>query len=163
MKDIFIHSSANIDDSSKIGEGTKIWINVQVRENTEIGKNCIISKDVYIDCNVSIGDNCKIQNSVSIYDGVEISSDVFVGPNACFTNDKVPRAFNKDWKISKTIVEQGASLGANSTIICGVRIGEYAMIGAGAVVTKDVPPYTLVIGNPAREYGKVDKNGNKIS
>ena len=163
MKDIFIHSSANIDDSSKIGEGTKIWINVQVRENAEIGKNCIISKDVYIDCNVSIGDNCKIQNSVSIYDGVEISSDVFVGPNACFTNDKVPRAFNKDWKISKTIVEQGASLGANSTIICGVRIGKYAMIGAGAVVTKDVPPYTLVIGNPAREFGKVDKNGNKIS
>ena len=163
MKDIFIHSSANIDDSSKIGEGTKIWINVQVRENAEIGKNCIISKDVYIDCNVSIGDNCKIQNSVSIYDGVEISSDVFVGPNACFTNDKVPRAFNKDWKISKTIVEQGASLGANSTMICGVRSGEYAMIGAGAVVTKDVLPYTLVIGNPAREYGKVDKNGNKIS
>ena len=163
MKDIFIHSSANIDDSSKIGEGTKIWINVQVRENAEIGKNCIISKDVYIDCNVSIGDNCKIQNSVSIYDGVEISSDVFVGPNACFTNDKVPRAFNKDWKISKTIIEQGASIGANSTIVCGVKIGKYAMIGAGAVVTKDVPPYTLVIGNPAREYGKVDKNGNKIS
>ena len=163
MKDIFIHSSANIDDSSKIGEGTKIWINVQVRENAEIGKNCIISKDVYIDCNVSIGDNCKIQNSVSIYDGVEISSDVFVGPNACFTNDKVPRAFNKDWKISKTIIEQGVSVGANSTIVCGVRIGKYAMIGAGAVVTKDVPPYTLVFGNPASEYGKVDKNGNKIS
>lgn len=163
MKDIFIHSSANIDDSSIIGEGTKIWINVQVRENAEIGKNCIISKDVYIDCNVSIGDNCKIQNSVSIYDGVEISSDVFVGPNACFTNDKVPRAFNKDWKISKTIIEQGVSVGANSTIVCGVRIGKYAMIGAGAVVTKDVPPYTLVFGNPAREYGKVDKNGNKIS
>ena len=163
MKDIFIHTSANVDKSSEIGEGTKIWINVQVRENAEIGKNCIISKDVYIDCNVSIGDNCKIQNSVSIYDGVEISSDVFVGPNACFTNDKVPRAFNKDWKISKTIIEQGVSVGANSTIVCGVRIGKYAMIGAGAVVTKDVPPYTLVLGNPAKAIGKVDKAGNKIN
>ena len=162
MKDIFIHPSAHVDDNSSVGEGSKIWINVQIRENSKIGKNCIVSKDVYIDCNVSIGDNCKIQNSVSIYNGVEISSDVFVGPNVSFTNDKVPRAFNEDWIISKTLVKKGASLGANSTIVCGITIGEYAMIGAGSVVTKDVPPYALVVGNPAKELGKVDKAGNKI-
>lgn len=162
MIDTFIHPSAHVDENSLIGEGCKIWINVQIRENSKIGKNCIISKDVYIDCNVSVGDNCKIQNSVSIYNGVEIFSNVFVGPNVSFTNDKIPRAFNDDWKISKTIVKKGVSLGANSTIVCGVTIGEYAMIGAGAVVTKDVPPYTLVVGNPAKEFGKVDKAGNKI-
>ena len=163
MKDIFIHPSAYVDEDSSIGEGSKIWINVQIRENSKIGKNCILSKDVYVDCNVLIGDNCKIQNSVSVYDGVEIASDVFVGPNVSFTNDKVPRAFNENWQISKTLIKQGASLGANSTIVCGVTIGEYAMIGAGSVVTKDVPPYTLVVGNPAKEIGKVDKAGNKIN
>ena len=162
MTDIKIHPSAIIDDKAKIGEGSMIWVNVQIRENTKIGKKCILSKDVYIDCNVSIGDNCKIQNSVSIYDGVTLESEVFVGPNACFTNDKLPRAFNKDWKISKTLVKTGASLGANSTIICGNTIGEYSMVAAGSVVTKDVPPYTLVAGNPARPLYKIDRLGNKL-
>jgi acetyltransferase-like isoleucine patch superfamily enzyme len=123
----------------------------------------VLSKDVYIDCNVSIGDDCKIQNSVSVYDGVTIESQVFVGPNASFTNDKVPRAFNSDWRITKTWVKKGASLGANCTIICGIVIGEYAMVAAGSVVTKDVPPYSLVVGNPARVVAKIDKAGNKIS
>ena len=162
MTDIKIHPSAIIDDKAMIGEGSMIWVNVQIRENTKIGKKCILSKDVYIDCNVSIGDNCKIQNSVSIYDGVTLESEVFVGPNACFTNDKLPRAFNKDWKISKTLVKTGASLGANSTIICGNTIGEYSMVAAGSVVTKDVPPYTLVAGNPARPLYKIDRLGNKL-
>jgi UDP-2-acetamido-3-amino-2,3-dideoxy-glucuronate N-acetyltransferase len=160
--DIFIHKTANVDTGSNIGSGTKIWINSQVRENVSIGENCVLSKDVYIDCNVKIGDNCKVQNGVSVYDGVTIESKVFVGPHVSFTNDKVPRAFNDDWKITKTLVREGASIGANSTIVCGIQIGEYSMIAAGSVVTKDVSPYTLVAGNPARAVCKVDINGNKI-
>jgi len=163
MPEARIHPSAIIDSSAEIGDGSMVWVNVQIREGAKIGKNCVLSKDVYVDCNVKIGDECKIQNSVSIYDGVTIESQVFVGPNASFTNDKVPRAFNTDWKITKTLVQQGASLGANCTIICGIVIGEYSMIAAGSVVTKDVPSYTLVAGNPARVVAKVDKAGNKIS
>ena len=163
MAETRIHPSATIDSGDEIGDGSMVWVNVQIREGAKIGKNCVLSKDVYVDCNVSIGDECKIQNSVSIYDGVTIESQVFVGPNASFTNDKVPRAFNTDWEITKTLVQQGASLGANCTIICGIVIGEYAMIAAGSVVTKDVPPYTLVAGNPARVVAKINKAGNKIS
>lgn len=163
MSNIFIHPTAIISDNIKIGENTKIWVNVQVREGVTIGKNTIISKDVYIDHAVTIGDNCKIQNSVSVYNGVTIENSVFVGPNVSFTNDKIPRAFNTEWTITPTLVKNGASLGANSTIICGVTIGEYAMIAAGSVVTKDVPPYTLVMGNPAREISKIDKNGNRVN
>jgi len=160
---VYIHPSANVSDKALIGEGTKVWINVQIRENARIGAGCILSKDVYIDYAVRIGDRCKIQNSVSIYNGVSIGDDVFVGPNVSFTNDRVPRAFNTDWRITETKVETGASLGANSTIVCGITIGEYAMVAAGSVVTKDVPPYTLVIGNPARPVGKIDKMGNRIT
>ena len=163
MPEARIHQSATIDSGAEIGDGSIVWVNVQIREGAKIGKNCVLSKDVYVDCNVKIGNECKIQNSVSIYDGVTIESQVFVGPNASFTNDKVPRAFNTDWKITKTLVQQGASLGANCTIICGIIIGEYSMIAAGSVVTKDVPSYTLVAGNPARVVAKVDKAGNKIS
>ncbi len=163
MPETRIHPSATIDSAAEIGDGSMVWVNVQIREGAKIGKNCVLSKDVYVDCNVKIGNECKIQNSVSIYDGVTIESQVFVGPNASFTNDKVPRAFNTDWKITKTLVQQGASLGANCTIICGIVIGEYAMIAAGSVVTKDVSPYTLVAGNPARVVAKINKAGNKIS
>ncbi|MEY8214753.1 MAG: acyltransferase [Colwellia sp.] len=159
---IYIDASASVSPEAKIGSGTKVWINTQIRENTSIGENCIISKDVYIDAGVSIGNGCKIQNSVSVYQGVTIENDVFVGPNVSFTNDKVPRAFNSDWKITKTLVKNGASLGANSTIICGITLGEYSMVAAGSVVTKDVPPFTLVVGNPARVVAKIDKAGNKI-
>ncbi|PLY05612.1 MAG: N-acetyltransferase [Arcobacter sp.] len=162
MSNIFIHQLANVSPEAKLGEGTKIWINSQVRENCEIGTNCIISKDTYIDTQVNIGNNCKIQNSVSIYQGVTIEDDVFVGPNACFTNDKVPRAFDPDWKITSTLVKKGASIGANATIVCGITIGEYAMIAAGSVVTKNVEPYSLVMGNPAKHYKYVDKMGNQI-
>jgi acetyltransferase-like isoleucine patch superfamily enzyme len=159
--DVYIHLKASVSDNAYIGNGTKIWINVQIRENTYIGNNCTISKDVYIDHGVVIGNNCKIQNSVSIYNGVSIEDDVFVGPNVSFTNDRVPRAFNADWKITPTLVKIGASIGANATIICGVTIGEYAMVAAGSVVTKNVPPFTLVMGNPARAIGKIDKMGNR--
>lgn len=162
MSNIYIDETANVSIDSKIGDNTKIWINSQIREKTQIGENCIISKDTYIDAQVHIGNNCKIQNSVSIYQGVTIEDDVFVGPNACFTNDKVPRAFDENWNITPTLIKKGASIGANATIVCGITLGEYSMIAAGSVVTKDVKPYSLVMGNPAKHYTFVDKMGNKI-
>lgn len=158
----FIHPTASVDPRATIGDGSRLWINVQVRESAAIGRDCIISKDVYIDCNVHIGDRCKVQNSVSVYNGVTVGDDVFIGPNAAFTNDKVPRAFNADWKITPTRIDNGASIGANATIVCGITVGEYAMVAAGSVVTKDVPPYTLVMGNPARAYARIDRDGNKL-
>lgn len=158
----FSHVTAEVSNNATIGEGTKIWNGVQVRDGSHIGNECILSKDVYIDSGVIIGNRCKIQNSVSVYQGVSIEDEVFIGPNVAFTNDKVPRAFNSDWKLTETLVKKGASLGANSTIICGITIGEFAMVGAGSVVTKDVPPFTLVVGNPARQVSKIDKAGNKI-
>lgn len=160
--EVYQHPTSNISDTALIGKGTKIWVNVQIREHAVIGENCILSKDVYVDHAVKIGHRCKVQNSVSIYSGVTLGDDVFVGPNVAFTNDKVPRAFNADWHITPTIIETGASIGANSTIVCGVTIGEYAMVAAGSVVTRDVLPYTLVMGNPARPYAKIDKAGNKV-
>jgi UDP-2-acetamido-3-amino-2,3-dideoxy-glucuronate N-acetyltransferase len=158
----FIHPTANIDPRADIGAGSKIWINVQIRENVSIGKNCILSKDVYIDHGVVIGDGCKIQNSVSIYNGVTIEDEVFVGPNVAFTNDKIPRANNPQWKVTPTHICKGVSLGANATVICGVTVGMYAMIAAGAVITKNVEPYALMMGNPARCVGYVDKCGNRV-
>lgn len=162
MKKPYIHESAHVSEQAVIGESSSIWINSQIREGVVIGSHCTISKDTYIDKNVQIGNRCKIQNTVSVYQGVTIEDDVFVGPNVSFTNDRVPRAFNTDWRITPTIVKRGASLGANSTIICGVTIGEYAMVAAGSVVTKDVEPYTLVRGNPARYAYHIDKDGNPI-
>lgn len=159
---VFIHPTANVSPQASIGAGTKVWINVQIREQARIGEACILSKDVYIDHAVTVGHRCKIQNSVSVYHGVDIGNDVFVGPNVAFTNDRIPRAFNAEWRITPTRVEHGASIGANATIICGITIGEYAMVAAGSVVTKDVPPFTLVMGNPARVVAKIDKAGNRI-
>jgi acetyltransferase-like isoleucine patch superfamily enzyme len=154
---LFIHPTAIVHSIKKIGPGTKIWMNVQIRENVSIGKKCIISKDVYLDKNVKIGNHVKIQNGVSVFDGVRIFDKVFVGPHVCFTNDKFPRSLNKKWKIIKTKVYEGASIGANSTIICGIKIGKCAMIAAGSVVTKDVKEYSLVAGNPAVEIRKLNK------
>lgn len=162
MSELFVHPTANVSPKAKIGAGTKVWINVQIRENATIGHDCIVSKDVYVDHAVMIGDRCKIQNSVSIYHGVTIGNDVFVGPNACFTNDRVPRAFNADWKITPTIIQDGVSIGANATVVCGITVGEYAMIAAGSVVTRDVPSFTLVMGNPARPVARIDKAGNRV-
>ncbi len=162
-RNVYIDETARVSPDAEIGDGTKIWVNVQVRESALVGKNCILSKDVYVDHGVKIGNNCKIQNSVSVYNGVTIENDVFIGPNVCFTNDRVPRAFNSNWKIIPTYVKKGASIGANATIVCGVTIGEYAMVAAGSVVTRDVKPYSLVMGNPARHASQIDKEGNKIS
>ena len=161
--DVIIHPSATVDARAQIGPGTRVWVNVQIRENTSIGAGCILSKDVYIDQGVTIGDRCKVQNSVSVYQGVTIGNEVFVGPNACFTNDKVPRANNPEWTITPTLIGDGASIGANATIVCGVTIGDYAMVAAGSVVTRDVPAFALVMGNPARVVGKVDKAGNRVA
>ena len=162
MAEAVIHPTATVDPRASIGAGSRVWINVQVREGAVIGRGCILSKDVYVDHGVRIGDLCKIQNAVSVYNGVTIEDEVFVGPNACFTNDKVPRATNAEWTVTPTVVRRGASIGANATIVCGIEIGEYAMVAAGSVVTRDVPPYTLVMGNPARVAGKVDKAGNRV-
>lgn len=163
MQKYFAHETAHIADNAQIGKDTKIWINVQVREDAEIGESCIISKDSYIDHAVKIGNHVKIQNGVSVYHGVTIEDEVFIGPNAAFTNDYYPRAQNPNWQVRETLVKKGASLGANCTIICGHTIGEYAMVGAGSVVTKDVPAYTLVVGNPARPMGNVCKCGERIN
>lgn len=156
------HPSAHVSDQAQIGDNSRIWINVQVREGARIGANCILSKDVYIDHGVTIGSGTKIQNSVSVYNGVTIGDDVFVGPNVTFTNDRVPRAFNTDWQVTPTTLEDGCSIGANSTLVCGITIGAFAMVAAGSVVTRDVAPYTLVMGNPARPVATIDRAGNKV-
>lgn len=137
-------------------------MNAQIREKTIIGNNCIIGKDVYIDTGVIIGNRVKIQNGVSIYRGVTVEDNVFIGPNAAFTNDLHPRAFNENWMITPTLIKTGASIGANSTILCGISIGEYSMIGCGSVVIRDVPDHGLVVGNPARLIGYVCECGNKL-
>lgn len=160
-RSIFIHQTAVVSDDCVIGDGTKIWVNAQIREHSEIGDNCTVSKDVYIDSNVFIGARCKIQNGVSIYDGVRIEDDVFIGPHVCFTNDKTPRAFENSWEITPTLVRQGASIGANATIVCGVTLGEFCMVGAGSVVTRNVAPFTLVMGNPAIFVGYIDVSGSR--
>lgn len=158
----YIDPTAHVSASAKIGGNTKIWINVQIREHAEIGESCVIGKDVYIDHAVKIGDRVKIQNGVSVFHGVTIEDDVFVGPNAVFTNDYFPRAFNEEWEISKTSIKKGASIGANATIVCRHTLGEYCMVGAGSVVASDVQPYALVVGNPAREIGKICRCGTRL-
>ncbi len=159
----FKHPTA-IVESSAIGEGSKIWHFAHVRERAVIGKNCNIGKSVYIDTEVKIGDNVKIQNFSSIYRGVEIEDDVFIGPSVVFTNDLYPRAFIwAEERIIPTIVKKGSSIGASATIICGVTVGEYAMIGAGSVVTKHVSPFGLVFGNPARLKGFVCYCGKRLN
>jgi UDP-2-acetamido-3-amino-2,3-dideoxy-glucuronate N-acetyltransferase len=158
----YIDPSAHVSEKAKIGKNTKVWINAQIRENAEIGDNCVISKDVYIDHAVKIGNGVKIQNGVSVFHGVTIEEDVFIGPNVAFTNDYFPRAFNPSWDISETLVKKGASIGANATIVCRHTLGEYCMVGAGSVVTNDVKPYSLVVGNPAREIGKVCRCGQRL-
>jgi len=160
---VSIHETADVSKQAKIGKGTKIWHQAQVRENAKIGENCNIGKGVYIDFDVKIGNNCKIQNYVSIYCGVAVEDDVFIGPSVTFTNDLYPRAFIwNDEKVVSTLVKKGASIGANATIICGITIGKYAIIGAGSVVTKDVPNHGLVYGNPAELKGFVCECGRKL-
>lgn len=162
MTKAFIHDSAEVSSKAILGENVKVWNLAQVRENANIGANTIISKNVYVDFDVCIGSNVKIQNNVSVYHGVTIEDDVFVGPSAIFTNDLRPRAVNPDWQVTPTLIKKGASIGAGATLVCGIQIGEYAMIGSGAVVSKNVPPHALVVGNPAKCIGFVYKNGERV-
>ena len=162
-KSSFIHESSYIDEGAIIGEKTKIWHFCHIMSGARIGSDCVIGQNVNIGSKAIIGNGVKIQNNVSVYDDVIIEDDVFCGPSCVFTNVINPRAFiDRKNEYKKTIIKKGASIGANATIICGVTIGEYAFIGAGSVVTHDVPPYTLAYGNPARGHGKVDDKGVKI-
>jgi len=161
-RNFFVHPTAIVEEGAIVGEGTRIWHFVHVRRGAKIGKNCNIGKDVYIDVGVEIGNNVKIQNGVSVYRGVKVEDDAFIGPHVTFTNDLYPRSFNENWEVVKTLVKKGASIGANATIVCGVTIGEYAMVGAGSVVTRDVPDFGLVYGNPARLRGFVCYCGRRL-
>ena len=165
-KKFFVHDSSFVDEQVIIGENTKIWHFSHIQSGANIGKNCSIGQNVNVGNNVKIGNGVKIQNNVSVYEGVELEDFVFCGPSMVFTNIKLPRSeFPQRGKefYAKTLVKKSASIGANATIVCGVTIGEYAMIGSGAVVTKDVPSFSLVVGNPGRVVGRVDKKGNKVN
>ena len=167
---MFIHNSAEVSPDAEIAEGVMVWNQVQVREGARIGAYTILSKNVYIDYGVVIGRNCKIQNNVSVYHGVRLADGIFVGPHVCFTNDRVPRAINPDgsrkslddWVIVPTLVKAGASIGAHSVILPGITIGEFGMVGAGSVITRDVPPHTLVLGNPGRAVARVCACGKRL-
>jgi UDP-2-acetamido-3-amino-2,3-dideoxy-glucuronate N-acetyltransferase len=150
-----IDPTALVEDGAVVGDGTKIWHRSHVRAGSRIGERCTVGFSVYVDTEVVVGDGCKIQNHVSLYRGVELGDDVFVGPSATFTNDLHPRADSRDWEVVPTRVRRGASIGANATVVCGVEIGEWAMVAAGAVVTHDVPSHGLVRGAPARLHAWV--------
>ena len=167
---VHIHPTAEVSPLATIGEGTKIWHQAQVRERARIGRSCVIGKGAYIDFDVVIGDQVKIQNGAFIYHGATIEDGVFVGPHACLTNDKLPRAItpdgelkrDADWEVGKILVQYGASIGAGAIILPGVTVGRFAMVGSGAVVTRDVAAHALVVGNPARQVGFVCACGQRL-
>jgi len=146
---VFIHETATVEKGSVIGDGTKIWHYAHVRKGAVVGKNCNVGHCAYIGTGVKIGDRVKIGNKASVFQGIEIENEAFIGPHVVFTNDNRPRSVG-DWKLIKTYVKKGASIGSNSTILCGITLGENCMVGAGSVVTDDVPEHGLVYGNPAR-------------
>lgn len=164
MSDYFVHESSYIDENVEIGEGTKIWHFCHIQSGARIGKHCSLGQNVNVAGNVVIGNDVKIQNNVSIYEGVELEDGVFCGPSCVFTNDLTPRARYPKGRenYKKTVVKEGASIGANATIVCGHTVGKFAMVAAGAVVTKDVPDYALVAGVPAKVIGMVDEKGNIV-
>ena len=163
MKNYFAHTTAVIDEGCEIGEGTKIWHFSHLMPNSKIGENCNIGQNVVISPEVVLGKNVKVQNNVSIYSGVICEDDVFLGPSMVFTNVINPRsAVVRRGEYLKTLVKKGASIGANATIVCGNNIGEYAFIGAGAVVTKEVLPYALVVGNPSKQIGWISEFGHRL-
>lgn len=162
-KQFFSHETAVIDDNCKIGKGTKIWHFTHIMAGCEIGENCNLGQNVVVSPGVILGNNVKVQNNVSIYTGVKCEDDVFLGPSMVFTNIINPRSavIRRD-QYAETIVEKGATIGANATIVCGNRIGRYSFIGAGAVVTREVRPYALVVGNPARQTGWMSEFGHRL-
>ncbi len=167
---MFIHPSAEVEADVTIGENSKVWHLCHIRRGAQIGSDCVIGRGVFVDAGVQIGNRVKIQNYVSVFHGVTIEDGVFVGPHVCFTNDMFPRAVNPDmslkaaddWVLSETRIKAGAALGANSTIVCGITIGNWAMVGSGSVVTKDVPDHALVVGNPAHVIGYVTASGKRV-
>jgi UDP-2-acetamido-3-amino-2,3-dideoxy-glucuronate N-acetyltransferase len=165
------HSTADVSAQATVGAGTRVWHQAQVRERACLGANCIVGKGAYIDFDVSIGDNVKIQNGVYVYHGVTVEDGVFLGPGVILTNDKLPRAINPDgslktdadWEVSSTLIRRGASIGAGTVVLPGVTVGEFAMVGAGSVVTRDVPAHGLVYGNPACLHGYVCRCGRPLN
>ncbi len=163
MAEYFVHSSSFVDDNVNIGNGTKIWHFSHILRGSKIGTNCSLGQNCVVGPNVTIGSGVKVQNNISIYEGVEVENDVFLGPSVVFTNVINPRAFivRRD-EFKKTLLKKGCSIGANATIICGVTIGQYALIGSGAVVNKEVKPYALMVGVPAEQIGWVGVSGNTL-
>jgi UDP-2-acetamido-3-amino-2,3-dideoxy-glucuronate N-acetyltransferase len=169
--DVYIHPTADVSPRAEIGAGTRIWHQAQVREGVRIGSDCIVGKGAYVDLDVAIGDNVKIQNYALVYHGATIEDGVFIGPRVCLTNDKLPRAITPDgqlkgaddWDVGPIVVRYGASLGAGALVLPGVTIGRFAMVGAGAVVTRDVPDHGLVVGQPARLIGYVCRCGRRLA
>ena len=160
MNKLFIHETAVVDDGVQIGNGTKIWHFCHVMGMAQIGENCVLGQNVFVGNKATLGNNVKVQNNVSVYEGVVCEDDVFLGPSMVFTNVVNPRsAVNRKEEFKKTLVKKGATIGANATIVCGITLGEYCFIGAGAVITKEVKPYALMVGVPARQKGWVSKSG----
>ena len=160
---VFVHARACIDEGVTIGIGSKVWHFTHLLSGTHIGRDVILGQNVMIGPNVHVGDNCKIQNNVSLYEGVELEDDVFCGPSCVFTNVVNPRAaVSRKAEFRKTLVKRGATIGANATILCGITIGEFAFIGAGAVVTRDVAAHALMVGAPARRTGGMSRAGEKL-
>jgi UDP-2-acetamido-3-amino-2,3-dideoxy-glucuronate N-acetyltransferase len=160
--DVFVHASSVVDEGAVLGPGTRVWHFCHVSATARVGADCVLGQNVYLGPKVTIGDGSKVQNNVSLYERVTVEEDVFLGPSCVFTNVLTPRAFiDRRDEFQPTLVKRGASIGANATILAGVTIGEYALVGAGSVVTRDVPPYTVVMGNPARVVGTVDAAGER--
>ena len=163
MENVMVHATAVVDSGAKIGNGSRVWHFSHIMPLATIGENCILGQNTYIDNNVRIGNRVKIQNNVSVYNGVTLEDDVFIGPSVVFTNVINPRSFiERKNEFKPTLVKRGATIGANATILCGVEIGEFAMVGAGAVITRSVKPYALMTGNPAKQAGWVSEAGGKL-
>jgi UDP-2-acetamido-3-amino-2,3-dideoxy-glucuronate N-acetyltransferase len=162
--DYFKHEKALVGETARIGEGTRIWAFSNVMDGATVGKHCNICDGCFVESGVTIGDNVTIKNNVSVYVGITLEDDVFVGPNATFINDRAPRSNHQGrWKMEPTTVRKGASLGANCTVMCGLIIGEYAVVGAGSVVTADVPAHAIMVGNPARHIGWAGHDGHRLN